>query len=477
MAIINRHMTTYVIGAGVSGLTAAIYLARAGLDVTVLEARPSAGGTASGFVANSLQFDENLSFIWDKPLLAGSFRQIGYELDDHVEFERVENVFEVFDQFGESTKFYSSLEQTIEELEEQEKNSGLRYRAFVDCMIETRRDLLPVFSGARATKARLFSSGVSHRVSNLQQSFDDLLVKFNLPRQLRGALSVLPRMRGLHPKTAPAQLALNLAMIHREGIYAPSGGTGNLCKVLTSIALTEGVTLRLNAKVTRIAVEAGKVERLVLQNGESIKTSSVVSSCGGLNTYLILADAGLSRSLRQQLNHVPLESPGVCAYMTVRGGDKASSYLNFHIPEQSADTCHMFVRPWVSLQDLSPHEWQPAKLIASLPHHEAEQLGHSGQSELLAQLLHQKWWRAEDTQYRLIATRTPSGWGREYSLYRDSAGPAESSIFESGSDSMAHRSPFIQGLYLCGRSTRPGNSLSYRVRSGILAAKKFVKDC
>lgn len=50
-------MRVIVIGAGVGGLTAAALLAKAGLEVTVLEAHLYPGGSAGTFVHRGYRFD------------------------------------------------------------------------------------------------------------------------------------------------------------------------------------------------------------------------------------------------------------------------------------------------------------------------------------------------------------------------------------------------------------------------------------
>jgi phytoene dehydrogenase-like protein len=41
---------------------------------------------------------------------------------------------------------------------------------------------------------------------------------------------------------------------------------------------------------------------------------------------------------------------------------------------------------------------------------------------------------------------------------------------------LAHRSPFLRGLYLAGSSTHPGQWISFCAISGILAANCLIED-
>ncbi|MEO2031084.1 MAG: FAD-dependent oxidoreductase, partial [Planctomycetaceae bacterium] len=61
----NRRVV--IIGAGIGGLTSAIRLAGYGCSVTVVEARESAGGLASGFELEGFRFDAGPYVLLDRP--------------------------------------------------------------------------------------------------------------------------------------------------------------------------------------------------------------------------------------------------------------------------------------------------------------------------------------------------------------------------------------------------------------------------
>ena len=74
-----------------------------------------------------------------------------------------------------------------------------------------------------------------------------------------------------------------------------------------------------------------------------------------------------------------------------------------------------------------------------------------------------------------MATRIPAEWGRGYNLYRDSMNPVMTAAFMRAGR-LAHRSPQLAGLYLCGSATHPGQWVSFCAVSGVLAADRLRED-
>ena len=79
------------------------------------------------------------------------------------------------------------------------------------------------------------------------------------------------------------------------------------------------------------------------------------------------------------------------------------------------------------------------------------------------------------TDFRVLATRVPAEWGAHYHLYRDSMNPVMTAAFMRAGR-LAHRSPYVRGLYLAGSSTHPGQWVSFCAVSGILAADRLRED-
>ncbi len=462
-----------VIGAGMGGLTAAIMLAKAGASVKLLEARSHAGGLASGFTSNGITFDAGPYILLDPGGLNWAFAQLGLNLNQEVEMQSLRDIYQVSDGDGDVVRFYSSLDETVDGIEEQWAGAGGRYQSFVRQMQSVYRDLSPMLSSPRPSPIRLIASGGRKHVPFLMKSLEEVLFEARLPRAVSDAISVWTQIAGQPKSESPSPLAFVPALIHLTGAHYPIGGMCEIAKVLAKYATDCGVDLQFNTRVTRIIVRDGMVKAIETSDGQTIPTRFVVSNCGGLFTYLMLVDSGLSRILRTKLNQMPLQSPGVCAYLSVKG-KPVSPYLRFHVPG-GRNFCRLLVRPSAIDCTTQGAEWQAARLIAPMAHHEAERLGRSGQAEFLSSILSEPWWRESITEFRLLATRTPTGWGHEFGLYRDSMNP----VFNSESmrrGRMEHRSPYIKGLYLSGSSTHPGPWVSFCAISGILSARRLLKD-
>src|SRR5262249_51876765 len=150
--------------------------------------------------------------------------------------------------------------------------------------------------------------------------------------------------------------------------------------------------------------------------------------------------------VKENLRRLPLQSPGLCAYIKARG-QPSSAYLRFMTGGSGAVTLA------VSPAALADPEWPrgsfPIRLIRPIEYDRAQRLGHAGQSQLLDEMLAQAWWKVGLTDIVPLATRTAHDWGREGHLYRDSMNPAMNRrLLLRGR--MRHRSPWIRGLYLAG---------------------------
>jgi phytoene dehydrogenase-like protein len=202
-----------------------------------------------------------------------------------------------------------------------------------------------------------------------------------------------------------------------------------------------------------------------------LAAAAVVSDCG-IATYLELLDQkeGVSRKRCEKL---PLQSPGVCAYLAVKG-KMEPPYLRFLLPG-GEERCRLFIRPGVLNPEEKRGEWYPARLLGPMDHAKSQRMGPEGQAEYLEKLLGEKWWREGITEYRVMARRTPAEWGSEYSLARDSMNPVMTAKFMR-EGRLSHRSPDLRGLYLAGSATHPGQWVSFCAISGVLAADCLQKD-
>ena len=261
------------------------------------------------------------------------------------------------------------------------------------------------------------------------------------------------------------------ALIHTVGAFYPSGGIAAIPRALATVASASGVEFQYGTKVRAIRWEHGRVDGVETENDEFISADAVISNVSGIGTYLELLQP-TPPGVRGRLSKLPLQSPGVCAHLVVRGKIRPL-YLRFYRPE--GELCRLFVTPAVLAPELNRDGWQPARLIAPMDHTEAERVGPSGQRDYLERLLAERWWRELVTDVRVLARRIPAEWGAEYHLYRQSMNPVMTArLMRAGR--LAHRSPYVRGLYLAGSSTHPGQWVSFCAISGLLAAEQVQGD-
>src|SRR5713226_1019792 len=118
----NDNMKIIVVGAGIGGLAAALRVAAAGHQVTIIEARRDVGGLAGAVEIDGLRFDAGPYVLLDRPGLDWAFGQLGVDLPP---LDRLADVvYEVSWPDGETLRIWNDVDRTAREL-------GPRYPEFV----------------------------------------------------------------------------------------------------------------------------------------------------------------------------------------------------------------------------------------------------------------------------------------------------------------------------------------------------------
>jgi diapolycopene oxygenase len=468
--LMSAKQSAIMIGAGIGGLTAALYLARQGFIVQVLEGRSETGGLASGFTLDGLSFDYGPYILQDRPGLEWTFEQLGEDLASRFELRKIEDIYTVNFPNGARVSFYADLERTASEFETHWPGAANKYIAFVRRIEQVYHRLWRLAHTSDPRPVDLLPSGGWRNARFLLHSLERVLTQTGLPSEIVNAIGIWPHLAGQRLDEAPSPMAFVPALFHTVGSYYPCGGTRRVAEVLTQIAFDAGVQFQMNCRVKKIRTQGNKVAAVETEAGEVHPASIVVANHGAIGVYVDLLDHPVKQ--QAELEKLPLQSPGVCAYLAVKRKPEPP-YLRFSMVS-GGEACRLFVSPGVPAPELEKDGWYPARLLSSM-HYEEAGKGTEAQQNYLEKVLSEPWWQSLAGEHRVLTTQIPEQWHGRFNLYRSSMNPAMTGKFMRAGR-MPHRSPHFGGLYFAGSSTHPGLGVSFSAISGILAAQCVVED-
>ncbi|MFM7301490.1 MAG: phytoene desaturase family protein, partial [Crocinitomicaceae bacterium] len=103
-----------VLGAGISSLSAASFLAKNNFDVTILEKNETIGGRARQFKEQGFVFDMGPSWYWMPDVFERFYNEFGYTTSDFYELKRLDPSYRVY----WPDKSYTDVPASMEELEQ-----------------------------------------------------------------------------------------------------------------------------------------------------------------------------------------------------------------------------------------------------------------------------------------------------------------------------------------------------------------------
>ena len=308
-----------IIGGGHNGLISAAYLARAGLKTVVLERRHVLGGAAvteeivPGFRFSVASYVVSL-------LRPEIIRDL--ELPKHgLDILPLDGTFTPL-RSGEGRPGGDYLwrvndhGRTVRELRRWSKSDAEAYEEYGQLMVEMARFIKPILGIVppdptdNDPRPMLPLAGLARRFAQLPErqqavfvqlmtmSAKDFLDQWFETDPLKATMSasgIIGTYQGI-ASPGTAYVLLHHYMGEIDGAFRawgiPKGGTGGVSYAIARAAQAQGAEIRTEAPVARIRTSGGRATGVVLDSGEEIEASIVLSSADAKVTFLDLLEPG-----------------------------------------------------------------------------------------------------------------------------------------------------------------------------------------
>mgnify|MGYP002623865657 FL=1 len=269
-----------IIGAGIGGLSTAIRLAAAGQRVTIYEKNPQVGGKMSQVRAGGFRWDIGPSVITMRHVFEELFAAAGRRLEDYLTLQPVEPLTRYFYPNGTILNATQDRKQMARQIEQIEPGDVDRYLAYLDYAEQIHRITGPVFIYDRPPTWRSFLRVPLadwfkiDGLRTMQAAIEDHVQSPEL-RQLLGRFATYV---GGSPYLAPATLNVIAHVELSGGVWYPRGGIYKIAEAMARLARELGVEIHTNCGVQEIVVENGRFHHLLLDNGDTVEGTAVVSN-------------------------------------------------------------------------------------------------------------------------------------------------------------------------------------------------------
>ncbi|MGW0422201.1 phytoene desaturase family protein [Streptomyces sp. NPDC003015] len=259
-----------VVGAGLSGLAAALHLLGARRRVTVVERDASPGGRAGRIVRGGYHFDTGPTVLTMPHLADEAFAAVGDSLRARVDLVPLHPAYRARFADGSTLDVHTGAEAMEAEIERfagaaeaagyrrlrvwLERLYRVQMRRFIDADFDSPLSLL------HPDLARLAALGGFGRL-------DARIGRFLHDERLRRVFSFQSLYAGVAPERALAAYAVIAYMDTVAGVWFPRGGMHALPRAMADAAADAGADLRFGEAVTRLERSGERITAVVTDTG------------------------------------------------------------------------------------------------------------------------------------------------------------------------------------------------------------------
>jgi phytoene desaturase len=493
MPFVSRRVV--IIGAGPGGLAAAMLLAKAGAQVTILEKQPRVGGRTSRIEGNGFRFDLGPTFFLYPQILQEIFQEVGRDLYKEVPMTKLDPQYRIIFGAGGELNATPDVERMAAEIAKLSPADAQSFRRFMDY----NRVKLEKFAPCLQMPFPGWKSLISLRLLRVlpflkpwKSLYAELADYFTDPR-LQLAFTFQSKYLGMSPFQCPSLFSILSFLEYEYGIWHPTGGCNAITASMARVAQELGVKIQLNTAVEEILFEGRRAVGVRTAQGEQ-RADAVVMNADFANGITKLVPNHLRRRWTDEtVAKKDFSCSTFMLYLGVEGKFDHLAHHNIYIAKDYRRNLDEIERQHVLSEDPSFYVQNASVTDATLA-----PPGHST-LYVLVPVSHQHSnidWSREKARYRSVALRqleklgitdiekrirfervvTPADWESKLDIYRGATFNLSHSSAQMLHLRPQNRFEEFDRMYLVGGGTHPGSGLPVIFESARISAKLVLED-
>jgi phytoene desaturase len=484
-----------VVGAGPGGLTSAMLLAHAGLDVTVLERRSQVGGRTSFFEQDGYRFDVGPTFFMYPRILEEVYRAVGKDLWTEVPMERLDPQYRVvFEHGGElrATPDAGEMERRVAALSPADEGAFSRFmRDNRTKMARLQPALENPFSGWRD----LWNGSLRGIIPALRpgRSLKTELARYFDDPRLQLAFSFQSKYLGMSPASCPAEFSILSFIEYEWGVWHPMGGTAQVTRSMGRVAEELGARIHLDEPVHELLFEGDRVVGARTDRGEYRADAVVMNADFAHAMQHLVPEHRRPRWNDRKIDRARFSCSTFMLYLGVEGRYDELDHHTVFVPgdyeRNLREIEHEHVlsaNPSVYVQNasvtdpgLAPEGHSTLYVLVPVTHQHGNvdwSREKAAFRDRVIRQLEKVGITGLEERIRFEKVVTPDDWESEFAVHRGAVFNLAHNLGQMAHMRPRNRFADVPGMYLVGGGTHPGSGLPVIFEGARISSRLLLED-